>query len=243
MADRGNDSVVLYAGYADRRCKVFAPVQISDYENQISDLYHPDFCQYVSSDCAYGSALNYDCNLYGIRVYAGHLLSAASVLYAPDVYVLDGVGTLCRSSFRNQQGLSEPGAFYVHGAFLAFRNYLQRQQSEMFMFWTAWGLFAGLLSAISKDFLNLVRSMSTALFWLSGIIYSVSKVKYDWIKNILLFNPVTLIANGYRNCFVYKKWFWESPQELLNFGIVLGVMVLLAVWAYKKLRKEIPDVL
>ncbi|MEE0514438.1 MAG: ABC transporter permease [Emergencia sp.] len=113
----------------------------------------------------------------------------------------------------------------------------------MFMFWTAWGLFAGLLSAISKDFLNLVRSMSTALFWLSGIIYSVSKVKYDWIKNILLFNPVTLIANGYRNCFVYKKWFWESPQELLNFGIVFGVMVLLAVWAYKKLRKEIPDVL
>ena len=95
----------------------------------------------------------------------------------------------------------------------------------------------------SKDFLNLVRSMSTALFWLSGIIYDANKVDHTWIKDILLFNPVTLIANGYRNCFIYKRWFWENPQELVNFVIVYAVMLLLAVWAYKKLRKDIPDVL
>lgn len=113
----------------------------------------------------------------------------------------------------------------------------------MFLFWTAWGLLAGVLSAMSKDFLNLVRSMSTALFWLSGIIYDANKVDHTWIKDILLFNPVTLIANGYRNCFIYKRWFWENPQELVNFVIVYAVMLLLAVWAYKKLRKDIPDVL
>lgn len=113
----------------------------------------------------------------------------------------------------------------------------------MFLFFTAWGLFAGVLSAMSRDFLNLVKSLTTALFWMSGILYNVNTIKIGWLRTLLLYNPVTLIDNGYRNCFVYKKWFWETPQELLNFAIVYAVMALLALWAYKKLRKDIPDVL
>lgn len=113
----------------------------------------------------------------------------------------------------------------------------------MFMFFTAWGLFAGVLSAMSRDFLNLVKALTTALFWMSGILYNANGIEQGWIRNILLFNPITLIANGYRNCFVYKQWFWEAPGELVNFAIVYVVMIVLAVWAYKKLRKDIPDVL
>ena len=113
----------------------------------------------------------------------------------------------------------------------------------MFLFFTCWGLFSGVLSAISKDFLNLVKAMTTALFWMSGIIYNANGIDQEWIKNILLFNPITLIANGYRNCFIYKQWFWETPQELLNFAIVYLIMIILAVRSYRKLRKDIPDVL
>lgn len=113
----------------------------------------------------------------------------------------------------------------------------------MFLFFTAWGLFSGVLSAISRDFLNLVKSLTQALFWLSGILYDASKIQYDWIRNILLFNPVTIVANGYRNVFIHHKWFWEDWQQLINFAIVYMVMMLLAVWAYKKLKKDIPDVL
>ena len=113
----------------------------------------------------------------------------------------------------------------------------------MFVFFTVWSLFAGVLSAMSKDFLNLVKSLTTALFWMSGILYNANTIGIVWIRKVLLFNPVTLIANGYRNIFIDKVWFWERPEELLNFGIVLFIMILLAVWAYKKLRKDIPDVL
>ena len=60
---------------------------------------------------------------------------------------------------------------------------------------------------------------------------------------ILLFNPVTICANGYRNVFIKQVWFWETPEELRNYVIVLIVMSALAVWAYGKLKKEIPDVL
>ena len=113
----------------------------------------------------------------------------------------------------------------------------------MFLFFTAWGLFSGVLSSISRDFLNLVKSLTQALFWMSGILYDANGIGQQWIRNILLFNPVTIVVNGYRNALIYQKWFWEDWQQLVNFAIVYAVMLLLAVWVYRKLKKDIPDVL
>lgn len=113
----------------------------------------------------------------------------------------------------------------------------------MVMFFTTWSLFAGLLSALSKDFQNLVKAFSTAIFWMSGIIYDVNSIHNPAVRLLLKFNPVTVIANGYRYCFVYKQWFWEDKVELLCYFTTLIIFVLLALWAFKKLRKEIPDVL
>lgn len=113
----------------------------------------------------------------------------------------------------------------------------------MFLFFTVWGLFAGVLSSISKDFLNLVKSLVQALFWLSGILYDANSINVGWIRSILLFNPVTLIINGYRNSLIKQVWFFEDLTELRNFAIVFVIMLVLALWAYKKLKKDIPDVL
>ena len=113
----------------------------------------------------------------------------------------------------------------------------------MILFFTAWGLFASMLAAMSVDFLNLVKSVTQAIFWLSGIMWDINRIQSPTIQFIMHFNPVTYIATGYRNCFIYKVWFWEQPDRLLIFAIVLLVMILLALWAYKKLIKDIPDVL
>lgn len=113
----------------------------------------------------------------------------------------------------------------------------------MYLFFTVWSLLAGLLAAISIDFMNLVKSLSTMIFWMSGIIYDANGVKSHTLRVLLKINPVTFIATGYRNAFIYKKWFFEKPKELLAFFIVLLVFTLLALWAFKRLRKEIADVL
>ena len=78
---------------------------------------------------------------------------------------------------------------------------------------------------------------------MSGILYDASTIDNEFIRSILLFNPVTIIANGYRNAFIKHVWFWEEWQQLVNFGIVYVVMVFLSVWAYRRLKKEIPDIL
>ncbi len=114
----------------------------------------------------------------------------------------------------------------------------------MFLFFNAWSLFAGMVSAMSKDFSNLIKSVNIGIFWLSGVIWNVESIADNKILNIVMkINPVTFICYGYRNCFVDHTWFFEEPVELavfLGWYLILGV---LSLWAYKKLRKEIPDVL
>lgn len=113
----------------------------------------------------------------------------------------------------------------------------------MFIFFTIWSLFASLLSSMSKDFANLVKSMVTAIFWLSGILWNPETIKIGWIKQLLMINPVTFLTNGFRNCFINEVWFFEQPKRLVYFIVVTILLLILTIWTYKKLRKEIPDVL
>jgi teichoic acid transport system permease protein len=112
-----------------------------------------------------------------------------------------------------------------------------------FLFFTLWALFSAPLAAVSKDFAEVIASFVTAIFWMSGIMWDVNKISIPWIKTILLFNPVTFIATGYRNVFVYKQWFWEDTFALGAFAIMLTGMFLLALYTYQKLRRDIADVL
>lgn len=113
-----------------------------------------------------------------------------------------------------------------------------------FMLFTAFSLCASLLACMSKDFLNLVKSFVTAVFWLSGIIWNINTIKdIPWLKSLLKVNPVTYLVEGYRNCFIHKTWIWESPKTLIAFLLTLLVLTITAIWVYRRLRKEIPDVL
>lgn len=112
-----------------------------------------------------------------------------------------------------------------------------------FAFFTTFSLFASLLSSMSKDFANLVKALVTAIFWLSGIIFNINSIDIPWLKSLLMVNPITFLVEGYRNCFINQVWIWEQPKRLMYFLIILIVLILLAIWTYRRLRKEIPDVL
>ena len=114
-----------------------------------------------------------------------------------------------------------------------------------FAFWTLWAQLASLLAAVSKDFLNLVKSFVTPLFWLSGILWNADtlQAKSGWLSWVLKCNPVTFIISGFRDCLIYERWFFEGIDKVLIFIGWLLIMWLLSVWAYQRLRKEIPDVL
>ena len=113
----------------------------------------------------------------------------------------------------------------------------------MALFFTCWSLFAAMLSAMSRDFKNLVQAFVTPIFWLSGIMYDASSIDAGWVKKIMLFNPVNYFATGYRNTFIYNVWIWEEKGQFICFMIMLILMISVAIWTYKRTVREIPDIL
>lgn len=112
-----------------------------------------------------------------------------------------------------------------------------------FIFFTLWAWFSSMLGAISKDFVNLIRALVTAVFWLSGILWNADTVEIPWLRSFLNLNPVTFLVNGFRNCFINKMWFWQQPKRFMYFIVSTIILLILAIWAHKKLRKDIADVL
>lgn len=113
----------------------------------------------------------------------------------------------------------------------------------MFLLLTVWSMLSSIIGALSLDFLQLVKSSTLMLFWLSGIMYDVNRINIYWIREIMRLNPVTIIVNGFRNSFIYKQWIWEDMGELRNFIIVFTLLLILAIFVYKRSEKEIIDVL
>lgn len=112
----------------------------------------------------------------------------------------------------------------------------------MFAFFVVLTWSTAPMSAFSADFENMIVSIMSGIFWLSGIIYS----SYDFtgvLKYIMLLNPINFFANGYRNTFIYDRWFFEYPLELIVFGIEFAIIFALGVFNYNRLRKRLPDVL
>lgn len=76
----------------------------------------------------------------------------------------------------------------------------------------------------------------TPLFWELNIL----PVEYH---SVMKLNPVFYIVEGYRNCFIYKVWFWEHWEMSLYFwGVTAGVFILGAV-VFRSLRPHFADVL
>jgi len=116
----------------------------------------------------------------------------------------------------------------------------------MFLMGTGWALFSATLASLSKDFLNLVKTFSTAIFWLSGIMWDPNSeriMNIEWLHTFLSFNPVTYIVSGYRDTLVYKVWFFEHPTKLLIFLVELVLVWALGIWVYTKAKRDLPDVL
>ena len=112
----------------------------------------------------------------------------------------------------------------------------------MFLFFLVLSWSTAPMSAFSKDFENMIISIMSGVFWLSGIIYNSYDLP-DVLRRIMLFNPINFFANGYRNAFIYHRWFWEYPTELYIFIAEFILLIALGIFNYNRLRKKLPDVL
>ena len=122
MAYRRYDSLVLHEGYDYRRSGVAAQIYLPGDKDQISHLYHTDVRQHVAVLSSYGAFNDRHLDLYRFWLYAGYLLSTASVLYDSDVLVLYDLGAICIGAFSYEQRLSQSGKIADDSALLVVRH-------------------------------------------------------------------------------------------------------------------------
>lgn len=112
----------------------------------------------------------------------------------------------------------------------------------MYIFFLALSWSTAPMSAFSRDFENMIVSVMSGIFWLSGIMYDTYAMDSP-LNFIMLFNPINFFVNGYRNCFLYNRMFFEYKTELVIFLAEFAVVLALGIFNYNRLRKKLPDVL
>jgi teichoic acid transport system permease protein len=113
----------------------------------------------------------------------------------------------------------------------------------MFVFFIFFSLMTSPLSAISKDFKNLIRAISLPIFWLSGVIFNLSTIEVPWVKWIFIFNPVSFLVTAFRAALCDHYWIWTKPEFLAGFGLVFLLTMVCALAAHRRLGWEVADAL
>ncbi len=79
-------------------------------------------------------------------------------------------------------------------------------------------------------------------FWGTPIFWSLKTIPEKYIAFLYL-NPGYYIIEGYRNSFIYEKWFWQDGELSLYYWVVTILIMLIGGIAFKKLRPHFADVL
>lgn len=107
------------------------------------------------------------------------------------------------------------------------------------LFIYVWVYMTGLMNIVSTDILEFIKTIKTAFFWLSGILFNIRG------KHSLFFalNPISYLVEGYRNTFAYHIWIWEQKRLFMYFALVMLAMTTLTFLLNKRLEKKLPELL
>lgn len=101
-----------------------------------------------------------------------------------------------------------------------------------------------LLSAVTvffKDMTSLVNVCVQIGFWVTPILWNEDTMVNESVKYALMLNPMHYIVNGYRNSFIFKKWFWETPQETIYFWVITLLILVIGRIVFKRLKPFFAD--
>ena len=79
-------------------------------------------------------------------------------------------------------------------------------------------------------------------FWLTPIIWSMKILPLEY-HDIIKYNPVYYIVEGYRDSLIYNTWFWERADLSIQYWIITLVFFFIGAVVFRKLRPHFADVL
>ena len=105
---------------------------------------------------------------------------------------------------------------------------------------TGLGIFLGTLNVFIRDIGQVMEVVINFWFWLTPIVYMLSIIpqQYQWL---IMLNPMSGIVIAFQDILVYDKT--PDWDILLYPGILSVLMLILALFTFKKATKEMADVL
>lgn len=103
-------------------------------------------------------------------------------------------------------------------------------------------LITSSLIIFSRDIGQIVGVLLQFGFWLTPIFWSFIIVPVH-LQLLFKLNPIYYIVEGYRNTFIYQRWFWEDPLLTIYFWGVTLIIIGIGTVLFKKLRPHFSDVL
>ncbi|WP_252237123.1 ABC transporter permease [Clostridium sp. ZBS17] len=93
-----------------------------------------------------------------------------------------------------------------------------------------------------KDLGQLINIFLQVGMWMTPIMWSYTIVpgKFQWIVKL---NPMYYIAEGYRDTFINRVWFFERYFQTVYFWIITSVLFVIGAVIFKKLKPHFADVL
>lgn len=104
------------------------------------------------------------------------------------------------------------------------------------------GWLFGALSVVIPDTVNVVNVILQLGFWVTPIIWNPD-ILSPRSQIVLKLNPLYYICQGYRETFLYGKWFWSNMRLTCYFWIVTFVMWILGTYVYSKTKDRFADLL
>jgi ABC-type polysaccharide/polyol phosphate export permease len=104
----------------------------------------------------------------------------------------------------------------------------------------AW--FVASVNVYIKDMAHIVNIVVSMLFWATPIVWPYSKLSGNY-RYIALLNPFFYITEGYRYTFIENRWFFEFPEMNFYFWTVTGIIFIVGILTFKRLKRNFGDVL
>lgn len=103
-------------------------------------------------------------------------------------------------------------------------------------------LITSTLVIFLKDIQHLVMMILQFGFWMTPIFWNLTLIPEKY-RLIFTLNPMYYITEGYRNSFIYHKWFWEMGYLNIYFWVFTIALILAGLHLFKKLRPHFADII
>jgi teichoic acid transport system permease protein len=105
------------------------------------------------------------------------------------------------------------------------------------------GIFSATINILIPDYDMIIRQVLRLTFFMSGILFQPEKG--NMFNNLIYYiskvNPFYYIVNGWRETFLYQKWFWNSPQTMAFFWLEIALFAVIGSHLYLKFKDQLID--